>query len=115
MNRGMRVRPRRPTPTISIEDAVAYVCWQAESLMRHVDGASSSTSLLEDDCKHGGQLQDAIRDCGWCIYFQYGETGLDNLADAIVGAMDKSERYEVKHVIEHSLSGIGKWLAHGDY
>jgi hypothetical protein len=98
-----------------MDDAVAYVCWEAESLMHHLEGASSSTDLLQDDCKHGGKLYEAIRDSGWCIYFQHGDTGLEQLAEAILENTAKLDRYEIKHVVEHSFSGIGNWLAHGEY
>ncbi len=83
--------------------------------MRHLEGASSSPGLREDDAKHGGLLHEAVRDCGWCIYFQHGDIGLEKLAEAVLARTEKSDKYEIKHVVEHAFSGIGNWLAHGEY
>ena len=114
-HRGIRLRPKRPNPSVSLEDAVDYICWETESLMDHLVGSSSTIDLLQDDCKHGGKVLEAIRDCGWCIFFQHGNIGLEKLAEAVLANIDKVDRYEMKHIIEHSLSGVGDWLAHGDY
>jgi hypothetical protein len=31
-----------------MEDAVAYICWEAEGLRHHLEGAFSSKNILED-------------------------------------------------------------------
>jgi hypothetical protein len=90
-----------------MEDAVAYICWEAEGLRHHLEGAFSSKNLLQDDCKYGGKVYEAIRDCGWYIYFQHGDAGLVELTEAIVANIFKLQRYEIEHIIEHSLLGIG--------
>ena len=108
-------RPARPNPSISIDKAVAYIKWHANGLARFCEGTSHHRTLIEVDQKHDHQLEKAVRDCGWCIYFQRGDRGLHELAEAALKDYDETYRLDLKHMIEQAFSGVGNWLEHGDY
>jgi hypothetical protein len=105
-------RPPRPNPAIEIDSAVEYIRWHADALQRHgLNGGSAS--LAEEDDKHSHLLQRAIRDCGWCIYIQYGDEGVKELAASAIAGLINPYRFELKHLIDHSLHGIGLWKTYG--
>ena len=106
-------RPTRPGPAIEIDQAVDYIRWHADNLQRHIDG-SPTEGLLEEDEKHHHLLVEAARDCGWCIFFQKGDEGLKELAEATVIGTINPYRFELRHLIDHSFNGIGEWHTYGE-
>ena len=106
-------RPPRPNPAIEIDSAVSYIRWHANALQRHLLGNGKGT-LLESDEKDRHMLQTAVRDCGWCIYIQYGDEGLAQLAEAATLGLINPYRFELKYLIDHSFHGIGLWKTYGE-
>ena len=106
------LRPPRPNPAVEIDSAVEYIRWHADALQRHgLNG--SAVSLAEEDDKHSHLLQRAIRDCGWCINVQHGDEGVKELAASAIAGLMNPYRFELKHLIDHSLHGIGLWKTYG--
>ena len=106
-------RPPRPNPAIEIDSAVSYIRWHANALQRHLLGNGKGT-LLESDEKDRHMLQTAVHDCGWCIYIQYSDEGLAQLAEAATLCLINPYRFELKHLIDHSFHGIGLWKTYGE-
>jgi hypothetical protein len=105
-------RPRRPTPSISVAKAVDYIKWHADALTILNKGSSYRRTLLESDERQGHKLEQAVRDCGWCIFFQRGDKGLHDLAEEAVKKTEEIYKLDLKHMIEQAFSGIGSWLEH---
>ena len=106
-------RPPRPNPAREIDSAVSYICWHANALAKHLLGDGKGTLFESDEMDHH-MLQTAVRDCGWCIYIQYGDEGLEQLAEAATVGLINPYRHELKYLIDHSFHGIGLWKAYGE-
>ena len=56
-------------------------------------------------------LDEAVRDCGWCIAHQDGNRGLQALFKAVLKGTKEPYRYDINRVMDHAFHGIDGWMA----
>lgn len=104
---------------MTIDDAVALIHWHGErwqraperGVLKNPHGNGYGRNPLElTKATTRRQLDEAVRDCAWCIAHQHGSSGLQELFKAVQKGSQGPYRYDIGRVMDHAFHGIADWL-----
>jgi len=112
-------KPLAASIGMTMDEAVALIHWHGErwhraperGVLKNPHGNGYGRNPLEvTKATTRRRLEEATRDCAWCIAHQYGSRGLQELFKAVQKGAQEPYRYEIGRVMDYAFHGIAGWL-----